>query len=223
MFDGVLDGHQSSVVDEDGEFISVQRPQTPQIEANQHQLIESYFTLNLTPQDYLVTSPTSASISQVSYVDNASAGPFRSHASVVHSTPETTPPVTNSSHFCNVVPCQQRGFGSLDALNTHKAEAHNYRCEVCPNVGFPSIRDLNSRHRGPIHDMGTGKYRCGCCGKSEFRQDNHTRHLVRKRPCRANPRATAYTCGRCNHATYDKQQHLDHLGNRRGCETNSQQ
>ncbi|KAH9239445.1 hypothetical protein K456DRAFT_47425 [Colletotrichum gloeosporioides 23] len=223
MYDGVLDDHQNSVVDEDGGIFSVQnQPPTPQVEANQESSTESHGTSNFPSQDYLHISLTSASISPASHTETAFLERARSFASAVHSTPVTTPPETSTSYFCSVVPCQQKEFHSLDALNIHEAEAHRHRCEQCPNVGFPSIRDLNSRHRGPVHGMGTGQYTCGRCGRLDFRQDNHTRHIGRKQPCRPGPRAKPYTCGRCNHATCDKQQHLEHLGDRKACETNSQ-
>ncbi|KAL3297900.1 hypothetical protein RB213_010323, partial [Colletotrichum asianum] len=136
-------------------------------------------------------------------------------------------PESNAAHLarvqqpgfvCHVAPCKDKRFDSMESLRAHDDKAHRYRCERgCSDVGYPSARDLEFRHyHGPLHSKDDGKYRCGRCGKPDSRQDNHTRHLERRRPCQAKSKAQRYACGRCGNETYDKQEHLRHL-HRRGC------
>lgn len=119
---------------------------------------------------------------------------------------------------CDMLPCRGRKFESLGSFQSHKDEAHRFCCEYgCSDVGYPSVRDLKARHYGPFHKQYAGQYKCGRCGETGYRQDNHTRHLSRKRPCRASASPQKYACGRCGETTYKKDEHLTHL-RRRGCE-----
>ncbi|KAF6833047.1 hypothetical protein CMUS01_06684 [Colletotrichum musicola] len=118
---------------------------------------------------------------------------------------------------CDLLRCRSRKFESLSSLRFHEDEAHRYRCEWgCSDVGYPSVRDLKARHYGPFHKQEAGQYKCGRCGETGYRQDNHTRHLLRKRPCRAAPTPQKYACGRCGETTHAKDEHLAHL-RQRGC------
>lgn len=134
----------------------------------------------------------------------------------------TARPANNQqpSFVCHVAPCKDKEFNNMESLRIHDDTAHRYRCERgCSNVGYPSVRDLESRHYNtPIHNAEEGQYRCGRCGKLDSRQDNHTRHLGRRQPCQREPVAQQYVCGRCSHKTYDKEAHLGHL-RRRGCQS----
>lgn len=126
--------------------------------------------------------------------------------------------VQPSSFTCDLLPCRGRKFESLGGLQSHDDEAHHFRCEWgCSHVDYPSARDLTARHYGPFHKREAGQYRCGRCGETGYRQDNHTRHLLRKRPCRATTMPQKYACGRCGETTYSKDDHLAHL-RRKACE-----
>ncbi|KAK1848277.1 hypothetical protein CCHR01_09115 [Colletotrichum chrysophilum] len=133
------------------------------------------------------------------------------------STVQTTPADGNEfpKIVCGFKPCKGRVLNSIAELHDHEAKAHCHHCPACPDAGYPSVRDLTFRHYGPVHGM-AAEYQCGRCGVTCFRQDNHTRHLSRKRPCKATAVPQQYVCGRCGNETCDKKVHLGHL-HRRGC------
>ncbi|KAK1848276.1 hypothetical protein CCHR01_09114 [Colletotrichum chrysophilum] len=180
----------------------------------------SYHTQQVTPQiSSLISTPisTASSGSPHHTIQGLSLQP----SAVVSSSTKAPPLMTTQSSeiICHVAPCRAKKFNSIEDLNEHISEAHKYRCEKgCLDVGYPSVRDLSSRHYGRYHEEeGPAPYVCGRCGKSDSRHDNHTRHLGRVRTCRAKPVAQKYACGRCGDMTYDKEKHLQHL-RRRGCQ-----
>lgn len=113
------------------------------------------------------------------------------------------------------------------ALNhvEREPQSRTYHCKLdCKGVWY-SQRDLEVRHYGPSHENDPRiariskiqKYRYGFCGKSDFRQDNHSRHLQRKRAYTRAAILQTYFCGRCGHETSSKEEYLEHLRSRRSC------
>lgn len=181
----------------------------------------SYRTKDFTSQASSPQSTLNSTVSPGSPTPAERQSPPQPPSAAMSSAPQATTLMEYtlpSDNICHVAPCRAKKFNSIDDLRAHDYEAHRYRCQKgCQDVGYPSLRDLGSRHYGPVHGVGQAPYVCGRCGKSDPRQDNHTRHLERVRPCRAKPVIQQYTCGRCGDKTYEKEKHLQHL-RRRGCQ-----
>ncbi|KAK2735369.1 hypothetical protein CKAH01_01750 [Colletotrichum kahawae] len=181
----------------------------------------SHLTEHFTPQTSSPHSTPNSTASPGSPTPTGRQPPPQPPSAAMSSAPQDATlmeDVLPSDTICHVAPCRAKKLNSIDDLRAHEYKAHRYRCRKgCQDVGYPSLRDLDSRHYGPVHGVGSAPYVCGRCGKSDPRQDNHTRHLERVTPCPAKPVAQQYTCGRCGDKTYEKEKHLQHL-RRRGCQ-----
>ncbi|KAI0907599.1 hypothetical protein F4823DRAFT_548282 [Ustulina deusta] len=104
-------------------------------------------------------------------------------------------------------------LGSLTSptITTGSADqAKPYPCPSCPNMSFRYNKDL-TRHTSTVHPTGYEPvYRCRC-GKSDFRKDNHLRHVG---TCARSRSGIHYYACRCRSTYKEKDEYIDHVQSR---------